>query len=521
MCGIEAPLAQQGSQSLASRSGARAPPLGTARIIIALESFSAPIQPAEERGDLGYLAALVRKFRERQSVRQGGLVPIIAVFSEIEFGAPHERGNAINIARPTRPPLGAPLQRITLFHPAFLLPGGAEYLCVNQARRLTELGYGVRVVTFAFDTARWSKEFEGIELVKLRKRSWKDTLLGWNRGTKLQVRGRRAGLYLRDSDVVVAHNAPCNLMLGSQNFSARRIWQCNEPPRNLHRRLANPRLALRVDTAPENPSDFSTPYWQAVLAQDSKDPRDAQKRAKLGNLDIAMTRQLDSVYAISEFSRDNARQIYGACDDAVVYPFVRFPKGGRKSGPIASEGLQILVQTRLEMLKNVDTVIRGFALYRSQDPKAVLHIVGDGPVRERLERLAHELMPAEACIVHGFLSTADLRAVYERCDVFALLTLDEPFGMVYPEAAARGLLMIGPDHGGPLEILQDGELGHCIDPFAPEALVQALEELRRLSTSEVEKRRELTDRSCRARFGDEAIQASLLRSLGLASLVSN
>jgi glycosyltransferase involved in cell wall biosynthesis len=129
--------------------------------------------------------------------------------------------------------------------------------------------------------------------------------------------------------------------------------------------------------------------------------------------------------------------------------------------------------------------------------------------------LARELMPASAFTFHGYLSQEDLDRVYERCDVFALLTIDEPFGMVYPEAAARGLHIVGPDHGGPFEILEGGELGHCIDPFEPEALAEALRELRGLSASESAQRREAAGRSCRARFGEETIEEKLFRALGL------
>lgn len=91
--------------------------------------------------------------------------------------------------------------------------------------------------------------------------------------------------------------------------------------------------------------------------------------------------------------------------------------------------------------------------------------------------------------------------VYERCDVFALLTLDEPFGMVYPEAAAKGLLLIGPDHGGPLEILDGGQLGTVVNPFAPEDLATAFAELWRLDDAEVERRRDRADQACRSRYG--------------------
>jgi glycosyltransferase involved in cell wall biosynthesis len=114
---------------------------------------------------------------------------------------------------------------------------------------------------------------------------------------------------------------------------------------------------------------------------------------------------------------------------------------------------------------------------------------------------------------HGYLPEQDLKSVYETCDVFALLTLDEPFGMVYPEAAAKGLLLVGPDHGGPLEILAGGAHGWTIDAFSPEALCEALEQIWSLDDAEVDRRREAADRACRDRFGLAAVGPLLMQLL--------
>ncbi len=404
------------------------------------------------------------------------------------------------------------MSRITLFHPEFLKPGGAEFLCANQAHRLADHGFDVRTVTFRYDEEVWAREHTGIPVTALPKRAWTDIRFGFSRLGKMKARAKRARPHLLDSDLVLAHNAPCNWMLGSIDIPAQKVWQCNEPCRILHMRKANPYLTERLDTEPTGTVDFATASARKILERKAKRQHLIQKRAQS---DIAMTRKLDTVFAISQFSRDNARSIYGRCEEQVVYPYVRFPKGKARSGQVGSGGLEVLVQSRLEPAKNVDSVIRGFAEYLKVDPDAILHVVGDGPTRTRLEELALELMPPGACKIHGYLSDADLNKVYDRCHVFALLTIDEPFGMVYPEAAARGLLMIGPDHGGPLEILEGGDIGHCIDPFEPSALAQALEELRSLSREETERRRIAADRSCRARFGREAISASLLRALGL------
>jgi glycosyltransferase involved in cell wall biosynthesis len=401
--------------------------------------------------------------------------------------------------------------RIALFHPAFQAPGGAEFLCAQQARALRAGGDEVKVVTLVYDAARWGNEFQGISVERVKKRSWTDVLRGTSRSSKLRSRARRAARSFSDADVVVAHNAPCNTMLGLATVRQRTVWQCNEPPRVLHRELANPRMERRLATAPPDAPEFATAFWRDALV--GRDGEASAKHRAAARFDIEMTARLDHIYAISEFSRDNARNIYGRCGEEVVYPIVRFPEGGLVRKSVDRDHLQVLVHTRLEVLKNVDTVIRGFAQYHARHPGSVLHIVGDGPARNQLATLAAELLAPNACSLHGFLPHDSLRTLYERCDVLALLPLDEPFGMIFPEAAARGLLMIGPDHGGPLEIFEGGRLGACVDPFDPSAVAEALEEVGRLSPSEVTRRRVEADRSCRARFSSSVVVPKLRRIL--------
>jgi glycosyltransferase involved in cell wall biosynthesis len=95
----------------------------------------------------------------------------------------------------------------------------------------------------------------------------------------------------------------------------------------------------------------------------------------------------------------------------------------------------------------------------------------------------------------------------------ALLPADEPFGMVYPEAAQRGLLLIGPDHGGPVEILDGGALGWTVDIFSPEPLAEAFAEAWRLPAHEVTRRRERAAAACHDRYGPHATLPALLAQL--------
>jgi glycosyltransferase involved in cell wall biosynthesis len=125
-----------------------------------------------------------------------------------------------------------------------------------------------------------------------------------------------------------------------------------------------------------------------------------------------------------------------------------------------------------------------------------------------LRALAAELAP-RAITFHGFLERNALNEVASACDVFALLPLDEPFGLVFTEAMSRGLLCIGPDHGGPNEILEGGALGWTIDPFAPEALETALDTVHGMSTADADRRRAASSASVQSRFSARAMVGSL------------
>lgn len=401
------------------------------------------------------------------------------------------------------------MTKIAMFHPAFQTPGGAEFLCAQQARYLASQGESVEIITMGYDPDAWGRRLEGVPVRLTPRRHWSDPFFGFSRMAKLRSRGRRVTGKLKGFEVVVAHNYPCSAMLGSTELKLRKVWQCNEPPRGLHMRGANPCLTRLVETDVPGQDASSIAWRRSLLDYDRAIAQGHSLAARIRH-DLEQVARLDHIYAISEFSRDNARVIYGRCGQEVVYPMVRFPEGGRSRSGVNRDALNVLVHSRLEVLKNIDTVLRGFAAFRATNPGAKLHIVGEGAAEQALKRLAKELAP-EAVTFHGYLSSQDLQVVYDLCDVFALLTLDEPFGMVYPEAAAKGLLLVGPDHGGPYEILEGGRLGWSVDPFSPQALTQALEEVVHLTDTEVDRRRAEADRACRARFSESVIGPQLRR----------
>ena len=237
---------------------------------------------------------------------------------------------------------------------------------------------------------------------------------GWSRLAKLRRRGMRAAKVLKAYDLVIAHNFPASAMLGAAQIQARKIWQCNEPPRGIHRRAANPVLTARaLATGGQGPEEATLAFARHLELHDLAMAGNTSVRAR-HTYDMEVTRGLDLIYAISEFSRDNARRIYGRCREEVIYPIVRFPEGGWNRAGLERSVRRVLVHSRLEVLKNIDTVIRGFSSFQ-------------GPARFRASCTwwvralpapswrpwRGKLCPAGSVRFHGYLSEEDLRRVYE------------------------------------------------------------------------------------------------------------
>lgn len=398
---------------------------------------------------------------------------------------------------------------IGLFHPAFRTTGGAEILVATWAQHMKRVGVDVRAVTMELDEGRWRSWFEGVPITVTAKPSWLEMFLGYRR--KLERAVPRVEAALAGCSTVLACNFPANVLLGASKISARRVWYCTEPSREYHVVATNPRLHERVTSSPGGTSDVERSYARRLAKYERA--RHRRGFAEVVAYDRENTVKVDTFLALSEFGRDSVRRVYDR-DATVVYPIVRFPaRRARPRTGLDRTGLKILTHSRLTVVKNVDTIIRAFAKVLAELPGSELHVVGEGGRRGRLERLAQELRIGNAVTFHGYLSDADLNRVYDACDVFALLPLDEPFGMVFPEAAARGLLLVGPDHGGPFEILEGGRAGFTCDPFSPEAVAEAFQRIWKLSDAEVDARRVAADDSCRARFSEAVIGPQLLRAL--------
>jgi glycosyltransferase involved in cell wall biosynthesis len=105
-------------------------------------------------------------------------------------------------------------------------------------------------------------------------------------------------------------------------------------------------------------------------------------------------------------------------------------------------------------------------------------VIGDGPERAGLEKLAARLELSERIEWLGQLAPEEALTELARCHVMALPSVDEAFGVAYVEALACGVPAIGcRGEGGPEEIAGAGPGMVLVNPRDPDAVATAVKEL--------------------------------------------
>jgi phosphatidylinositol alpha-1,6-mannosyltransferase len=143
-------------------------------------------------------------------------------------------------------------------------------------------------------------------------------------------------------------------------------------------------------------------------------------------------------------------------------------------------GSVLLTVGRLQARKGHDLVLRALAQPAAGSWTYV--VIGDGPERARLEGLARDLGIGDRVRFLGQVDPADLPACYASADLFAhpnrVEGADfEGFGIVFLEAAASGLAVIGGRSGGVPEAVADGRTGVLVSGTDAEELARVLGDL--------------------------------------------
>jgi glycosyltransferase involved in cell wall biosynthesis len=200
-------------------------------------------------------------------------------------------------------------------------------------------------------------------------------------------------------------------------------------------------------------------------------------------------RHADAVRALSAYTARLVEDVRGRPPDAVFPTFTDlsvFTAEPRRPLPDRPTALFVGV---LERYKNVDGLVAAWPRVVEAVPDARLVVVGMGPLRPEVDRLA-ATFPASVELVPA-LSPEGVALALDDATLLVLPSRHEGLGRVVIEAFARGRGVVASQAGGVLDLVTDGVEGVLVEPEDVAGLATALA-------------RVLADRELAERLGDAA-----------------
>src|SRR6266404_534140 len=201
-------------------------------------------------------------------------------------------------------------------------------------------------------------------------------------------------------------------------------------------------------------------------------------------------RAANLLIAVSHFTRQRMASALGAAEVRIAllpntfdpeqfYP-ERKPHFLLKRYGLKPNQRVILTIARLasaERYKGYDQVLRALPVVRKQYPDVRYVLGGSGPDRARVEKLIRELDVAANVTLAGYVPDYELRNHYNLCDVFAMPSKGEGFGIVFLEAIGCGKAVLAGNKDGSVDAVLNGALGVLVDPDNVTEIANALQNI--------------------------------------------
>lgn len=185
----------------------------------------------------------------------------------------------------------------------------------------------------------------------------------------------------------------------------------------------------------------------------------------------------------SDFQKGMAAKIVTETKGVVIHNGIELEKFShqakredlRKEFGIGKDDIVFGTVGRLHKQKAQDILLRGFKKVADRHPQVQLWIVGEGELRDTLERLAQELGIAGKVIFLG--GRTDIPELLSAMDIFVLSSLWEGQPIVLLEAMASAKPVVATNVDGIPEIVENGKTGLLVEPGEVDALAFAMEQL--------------------------------------------
>lgn len=186
----------------------------------------------------------------------------------------------------------------------------------------------------------------------------------------------------------------------------------------------------------------------------------------------------DTFAAVSDYTADRMQAAYGLQSHRFrrVVNAVDVPTSATNARSRNGGALRLLTVSRLsrqDRAKNVDQVLLALPEILKRYPATLYSIIGDGDLRGDLEQLTDQMGLSENVRFLGNVPDDIKESEYRSADIFVLPSTQEGFGIVYLEAWAHRLPVVGGNGGAGPEVVRPPREGLVVEP-EPSAIVDAV-----------------------------------------------
>jgi glycosyltransferase involved in cell wall biosynthesis len=200
---------------------------------------------------------------------------------------------------------------------------------------------------------------------------------------------------------------------------------------------------------------------------------DTPRTALFGQIERALARTTDALVAVSPEVRDELVALGVAPRQKFAVVRLGIPLAERLGDAtsdadyrrlygIGNDAFVVGWVGRMTAVKDTGATLEIVRALRDRGVDAVLCMVGDGPDRDQLEQLAHELGIARSCFFVGYQE--DVAGYYALFDAFLLPSVNEGTPVSAIEALAAGTPVVATRVGGVPDVVRDGLDGFLVSP---------------------------------------------------------
>lgn len=185
-----------------------------------------------------------------------------------------------------------------------------------------------------------------------------------------------------------------------------------------------------------------------------------------------------SDFAVTEsnHNKENILKYYHPKKEIVViaHPYRKFvfsPKSRNELG-LADEKKYLISVGRLVLRKGYEYLIEALSFIK--DNNAELIIIGNGPEKDNLEKIAKDVGIEKRVRIKSGLDNEEKFQYLAASDIYVLSSIHEGFGIVLQEAMQAGLPIVATNYGGQVDLIEDGENGFLVEPKSAEKLAEKI-----------------------------------------------